>query len=166
MSTNKRKSNTAGTERRTSEDAAAIEFGRRLRAARTARGATLRDVANEAGVSIAYLSDLERAVLTNPTLDKLRKIADTLGASIDDLLDAAPIEPSSGSVPAALQEFAASPGFQSEVEAQAQKWRRDPGELRDEWIRLLGAIQLGGRRPSGPSDYLFIFETIRRAIDA
>ena len=31
------------------------------------------DVANEAGVSIAYLSDLERAVLTNPTLDKLRQ---------------------------------------------------------------------------------------------
>ena len=66
----------------------------------------------------------------------------------------------------ALQEFAASPGFQSGAEAQAQKWRRDPGELREEWIRLLDAIQVGGRRPSAPSDYLFIFETIRRAIDA
>ena len=165
MSTNKRKSTTAGTERRTSEDAAAIEFGRRLRAARTARGSTLRDVANEAGVSIAYLSDLERAVLTNPTLDKLRKIADALGASIDDLLDAAPIEPSSESVPVALQEFASSPSFQAEVDGQARKWRREPSELRDEWIRLLNAIQVGGRRPSGPSDYLFIFETIRRAID-
>jgi transcriptional regulator with XRE-family HTH domain len=123
-------------------------------------------VANEAGVSVAYLSDLERAVLTNPTLDKLRKIAGALGASIDDLLDAAPGAAAAGSIPAALQDFVASASFHSEVDAQAAAWRRDPRDLREEWLRLLGAIELGGRRPAAPSDYLFIFESIRRAISA
>ena len=131
-----------------------------------ARGKTLRDVANDAGVSIAYLSDLERAVLTNPTLDKLRAIADALGASIDELLHTSGTpEEAASALPAPLQEFAASQGFFDEVDAEAKRWKRDPEELREEWLRLLDAIQLGGRRPPSANDYLFIFESIRRAVD-
>lgn len=128
---------------------------------------TLRDVANEAGVSIAYLSDLERAVLANPTLDKLRAIADALRVSIDDLLGGAP-DPSTAQarLAAPLQEFTEMEAFRVEVNAEAQRWRRDPEELREEWIRLLEIIHVGGRRPSSPSDYLFIFESIRRAVES
>src|SRR3546814_17027158 len=39
------------------------------------RGLTLREVSERSGVSIPYLSDLERGVLVNPTLDTLKKIA-------------------------------------------------------------------------------------------
>lgn len=130
-------------------------------------GMTLRDVAVEAGVSIAYLSDLERAVLANPTLDKLRGIADALQVSIDDLLGTTPAPPgSTPGLPAALQEFAETPAFRTEVNTEAKRWRRDSLELREEWIRLLGAIQLGGRRPVSANDYLFIFESIRRAVES
>jgi transcriptional regulator with XRE-family HTH domain len=166
LSTNKAKRNPVRAEG-SPADAAALEFGRRLRAARAARGMTLRDVANEAGVSIAYLSDLERAVLTNPTLDKLRAIADALRVSIDDLLGGDLAEPTSEPQHGTpLREFSEMEAFRVEVDAQAKRWRRDPAELRDEWIRLLEAIQVGGRRPSAPNDYLFIFESIRRAVES
>jgi len=128
---------------------------------------TLRDVANEAGVSIAYLSDLERAVLANPTLDKLRAITDALRVSIDDLLGAVAAEATADTKLAApLREFLEMETFRVEVDAEARRWRRDPKELRDEWIRLLEGIQVGGRRPSSPSDYLFIFESIRRGVES
>lgn len=167
MSTNKPKKSPSRTERPSPADLAALEFGGRLRAARLARGMTLRDMANEAGVSIAYLSDLERAVLANPTLDKLRGIADALRVSIDDLLgtDEAYAQSPPG-LPAPLEEFTGTQAFRSEVDAEARRWRRDPAELRDEWVRLLGAIQLGGRRPPSANDYLFIFESIRRAVES
>jgi transcriptional regulator with XRE-family HTH domain len=126
---------------------------------------TLRDVANEAEVSIAYLSDLERAVLTNPTLGTLRRIAQALEISIDDLLgggDAA--TPRASQLPPALAAFSEDDAFKTEIEAQARRSRRDPDELRQEWLQVLEAIEIGGRRPSAPYDYLFIFESIRRAV--
>jgi transcriptional regulator with XRE-family HTH domain len=167
LSTNKKKKSPSRTERLAPAEAAVLEFGQRLRAARVARGMTLRDVANEAGVSIAYLSDLERAVLANPTLDKLRGIADALRVSIDDLLGTDGTRSSAApGLPAALEEFAQTQAFRAEVDAEAKRWRRDSAELREEWIRLLEAIQLSGRRPSSSNDYLFIFESIRRAIES
>jgi transcriptional regulator with XRE-family HTH domain len=127
---------------------------------------TLRDVANEAGVSIAYLSDLERAVLANPTLDKLRGIADALRIPIDELLGN-PQLAAEGDPPLAgpLRDFAALDAFRLEIEAEAKRWRRDVAEIRDDWIRLLAGLQIAGRRPTSASDYLFIFEAIRRAVE-
>jgi transcriptional regulator with XRE-family HTH domain len=127
---------------------------------------TLRDVANEAEVSIAYLSDLERAVLTNPTLGTLRRIAEALEVSIDELLGSdGVIPPRPVPLPPALAAFAESDTFTTEIEAQARRSRRDANELREEWLHVLEAIEIGGRRPNSPSDYLFIFESIRRAVD-
>jgi transcriptional regulator with XRE-family HTH domain len=127
---------------------------------------TLRDVATEAGVSIAYLSDLERAVLTNPTLDKLRAIADALRVSIDELLGSDSLEAGQESaIPQPLGEFVEMEAFRVEIDSEAKRWRRDQSDLRDEWTRLLDSIQIGGRRPSSANDYLFIFESIRRAIE-
>ena len=127
---------------------------------------TLRDVANEAGVSIAYLSDLERAVLANPTLDKLRGIADALRVSIDDLLGEPEVARNQRlDLAGPLFEFADMPAFRTEVETEAKRWRRDPSELRNEWIALLERVEIAGRRPAAASDYLFIFESIRRAVD-
>lgn len=126
---------------------------------------TLRDVANEAEVSIAYLSDLERAVLTNPTLGTLRRIAAALAVSIDDLLGVNDEPPPSAPLPQALAAFAETDAFKSEVEAQARRRRLNSDELRQEWLQALEAIEIGGKRPDSPSDYLFIFESIRRAVD-
>src|SRR2546423_15256362 len=75
----------SGASSRTPTDAS-LGFGARLRKARMAQGLTLRDLSNESKVSIAYLSDLERGVLGNPTLDTLRAIASALNVSLNELL--------------------------------------------------------------------------------
>lgn len=143
-----------------------MAFGDRLRQARTARNMTLRDVAGPAGVSIAYLSDLERGVLENPTLDKLRGIATALDISVNELLgvperDDQPTAPR----PPALRDFASSESFRTATSEQAARLRRDVEALRGQWLTVLGSIEVAGRRPASSSDYSFIFEAIRRAVE-
>ena len=140
-------------------------FGGRLRRARQGQKKTLRQVASSAGVSIAYLSDLERGVLENPTLDKLRGIAAALDVSLNELLDVPGPGREPAREPSALREFVESDRFLSLTKEQARRLRRDPASLRKEWLEVLGAINLGGLQPRTVSDYAFVFETIRHAIE-
>jgi transcriptional regulator with XRE-family HTH domain len=127
---------------------------------------TLREVAVPAGLSITYLSDLERGVVENPTLDKLRAIAGALGVAIDELVGEPEDETEPLVVyPPALERFAESEAFLSAVRDEAKRLRRDPERLREEWLRVMATIEIAKRRPSDVSDYLFIFEAIRRAVD-
>jgi transcriptional regulator with XRE-family HTH domain len=142
------------------------QLGARLRAARRDKGMTLRDVFEATNVSITYLSDLERGVLSNPTLDKVKLIAGALGVTVEDLLgsgDNAGLrdEPA---LPAPLQALAASPQFLEATEADARTWRTTPEALQRAWLDSLQRISVDGRRPQSMMDYLFIFEAIRRAI--
>lgn len=129
---------------------------------------TLRDVADPAGVSIAYLSDLERGKLDNPTLDTLSSIARALDASLNELLalegeDGATRRPRPRSP--ALLELAASASFNEAIDEHAKRMRAAPAEVRDEWLALLDRVEVAGRRPRTSSDYMFIFEAIRRAVE-
>lgn len=127
---------------------------------------TLRDVFEKTGVSITYLSDLERGVLSNPTLDKVRQIALALDITVEDLLgpSGTPESPVA-TLPAALTTLLASPQFQEAVETQAKSWHTTPDALQQAWLECLNGISVDGRRPRSAMDYLFIFEAIRRAID-
>lgn len=149
-----------------SADAAATEFGERMRSARRTRGLTLREVSEGTGISITYLSDLERGALANPTLDKLVLIAKTLGVTIADLLGADEgAQPGGDEVPAALQELSATPQFQEAVASEAKRWRTTPAVVEREWISALQRIDVLGHRPRDFFDYLFVFEAIRRALE-
>jgi transcriptional regulator with XRE-family HTH domain len=68
---------------------AAAAFGARLKAARNAEGLTLREVSERSGLSITYLSDLERGELQNPTLKALEAIGSALTTPLDELLGVA-----------------------------------------------------------------------------
>lgn len=167
MSTNKSKRNSSSRANARDPAAAAASFGQRLREVRSAKGRTLRDVALNAKVSIAYLSDLERGKLSNPTLDKLRQIADELGVSVDDLLgtrDEVAMGPRGPGRSSALQALARSAPFREAVQEQAVRLGRPARELTDEWLDALAGIQVAGQRPRDASDYLFIFEASRRAV--
>ena len=63
-------------------------IGRSLREARRRRGLTLRAVADEAGVTESFLSQVERDI-ASPSIATLRRIAVALGTSIGTLLDSA-----------------------------------------------------------------------------
>jgi transcriptional regulator with XRE-family HTH domain len=150
-----------------SAEITAAEFGDRMRAARRRRELTLREVSEATGISITYLSDLERGVLANPTLDKLVGIARSLGVSVDELLGEPGREEGTGeAVPRSLTEFAALPQFNDAVAAQSKRWRTPPDALRREWLDCLAGLEINGSRPKDSFDYLFIFEAIRRALEA
>lgn len=59
----------------------------RIRALRKARGLTLRELAQRAGVTESFLSQVERGT-ASPSISSLRRIASGLGQSIGSLFDA------------------------------------------------------------------------------
>src|SRR5258706_1581902 len=61
-----------------------VDVGKRLRAIRIARRRTLRDVAERAGLSESFLSQVERG-RASASIASLRRIADGLGVSMADL---------------------------------------------------------------------------------
>ena len=61
-------------------------IGRSLREARHRRGLTLKAVAQMAGVTESFLSQVERDI-ASPSIATLRRIATALGTSIGELLD-------------------------------------------------------------------------------
>jgi len=67
-----------------------LELGPHLRSLRTARGLTLRELAQRAEVTESFLSQAERGVAT-PSIASVRRIARGLGLSIADLF--AEVEP-------------------------------------------------------------------------
>ncbi|HLX89898.1 MAG TPA: helix-turn-helix transcriptional regulator [Acidimicrobiales bacterium] len=141
------------------------QFGDRLRRWRSDRGVTLRDVSEVSGISIAYLSDLERGKLANPTLDTLTALAAALGVSLNELLGIEAEQPGEPRLPAALQEFRSSIAFRDAVTNEAARWKMSPEEVERGWIESLSAIRIGRRAPRSASDYLFIFEAARRVLE-
>ena len=60
-------------------------LGGKVNSLRTERGWSLRKLAREAGISIGYLSQIERGERTNPSPKKLKKLAEALGTSLKEL---------------------------------------------------------------------------------
>jgi transcriptional regulator with XRE-family HTH domain len=71
-----------------------VDLGARIRALRLARGATLRQLAAQAGVTESFLSQVERGV-ASPSIASVQRIARALGQSIAELFAA---DESAGSV--------------------------------------------------------------------
>jgi len=63
-----------------------VDVGERLRLIRTARRCTLREVAERAGLSESFLSQVERG-RASASVASLRRIADGLGVSMADLFE-------------------------------------------------------------------------------
>jgi transcriptional regulator with XRE-family HTH domain len=68
-------------------DSIGVDLGARIRALRLARGATLRQLAAQAGVTESFLSQVERGV-ASPSIASVQRIARALGQSIAELFAA------------------------------------------------------------------------------
>ena len=66
-----------------------LTLGEALRQMRTAQGLKLRDVEKAAGVSNAYLSQIETGKIDKPSPNILYKLAELYGASYDALMELA-----------------------------------------------------------------------------
>jgi transcriptional regulator with XRE-family HTH domain len=154
-----------GTRSADSSRDAPSQFGDRLRRWRSGRGVTLRDVSEASGISIAYLSDLERGKLANPTLDTLTALAAALRVSLNELLGIETDQALEPRLPSALEEFRSSAAFHEAVTSEAARWKMSPEEVERGWLDSLAAIRIGRRAPRTASDYLFIFEAARRVLE-
>lgn len=62
-------------------------LGDNIRKIRKSKKISINTLAKQAEVSLGYLSDLENNKFTNPTLDKLNKLADALGVSVNEFFN-------------------------------------------------------------------------------
>lgn len=123
-------------------------LGSRLRDARTAQSLSLTEVATRAGISKAYLSQLEHGASTTPSHDVVRRLATALGASIAGLTGISETwQPSEvDKLPASLRAFAHRAAIpESEVE-------------------MLAGIHYRGKQPGEADDWAHIYETIKRTV--
>jgi transcriptional regulator with XRE-family HTH domain len=63
-----------------------MKFGAFVRQERESREIGLREMAGKIGVSPTYMSKVERDEFPPPAEDKVRKIAEIIGADVDELL--------------------------------------------------------------------------------
>src|ERR1700755_2174233 len=69
-----------------------VDVGERLRDIRRLRRATLKTIADRAGVSESFLSQVERG-RASASIASLRRIADALGVAVADLFEQGPLRP-------------------------------------------------------------------------
>lgn len=123
-------------------------LGSRLRDARTVQELSLTEVANRAGISKAYLSQLEHGVSTTPSHDVLRRLATALGATIAELTGA----------PETWQ-----PGENDKFPASLRAFARG-ADIPEADIQMLAGIHYRGKQPGQPDDWAHIYETIKRTV--
>lgn len=139
-------------------------MGDRLRSQRRGLGRTLAEVAEEADVSMTYLSNLERG-RGNPTLGVLTKIATALAVDVGSLVGNAPasddgeIDVIMMNAPASLLDFSRSTAFETSIARIAERRHEDSKQLR---VRILRGMAASPRRSTGePTD-----EDWKRLLDA
>jgi transcriptional regulator with XRE-family HTH domain len=121
-------------------------LGGRVRARRQRRGWTLRDLADNTGLSVPYLSDIERGNVVNPTLETLTTLAAALEASVAELLGDQPAAPAERPLSVSLQRFVRSEDFTRRIERLAGVADRPAEHIRQEVIDFLATAP---KRASG-----------------
>ena len=129
-----------------------MTLAERFRELRKERGWRLKDVAEVTGLSIPYLSDLERD-RTNPSLDTLRTLAKAYDMTVHDLM--APVdfygERTPASLPRGLAELIDDPALGAEITP--------------DWIETLSRIELRGKRPESKRDWYEIYLHLKRVLE-
>ena len=138
-------------------------IGQRLRARRVELGRTLAEVAEQSGLSLPYVSNLERG-RGNPTLEALGALARALDVPLASLVgDEGPIEPLQvvlASAPPSLRQFSRSPDFLEAVQELAERQGESEEVMRQKL--LMGMASSPRRSGSGePTE-----EDWRRILDA
>jgi transcriptional regulator with XRE-family HTH domain len=128
------------------------KIGVRIRNRREDLGLSLNALSEQAKVSKGYLSQLENADASNPSIDTLGRIAEALELPLEELVsEPRPPEPAKGRLPRGLADFV------SERESRGNT-------LPDEDVEMLRGISYRGRQPRTSADWAFLYETIVRTI--
>lgn len=131
-----------------------MKLGQKIRQLREEKGLSLNGLAEEAGISKAYLSQLENDVSKQPSAEILLKIASALGITIADLLDQ-PVRVyaedfEDEDIPYVLREFVDKRG--------------EALDIQKEDVRMLMNIRYRGNQPKAIEEWEHILQTIRYVI--
>lgn len=129
-----------------------MSLGTRLAEIRNTQGLSMRKVAADAGISVAYLSKLERDETTNPSIEVLEGLARALNVEL------AEIRPSVGQA----VEAALPPSLQKFIEEENHRF---PELLQKDWQDSLFRVRLRGRYPETSRDWMSIFVAMRGALE-
>ena len=129
-----------------------MKLSTKLRQLREGKGYSVAQLAEESGVSPAYIRQIESEFRQNPTGEVLKKLASALGTTVPDLLgeSLAITEDSLKGVPKSLRQLARKKGKQI--------------DLRSEDIEMLQNIHFRGKRPSKMDDWELIFLFLKRIL--
>ena len=126
-----------------------MNLSQKIRQLREEKGLSLNKLAEIAGISKAYLSQLENNVSKQPSAEILLKIASALGTTIADLLD----KP----VRVHAKDFGEMPdGLRKLINEQGETL-----DIREEDVKMLMSIRYRGNQPKTPEDWEHILRTIR-----
>lgn len=112
----------------------------------------MRKVALDAGISVAYLSKLERDETSNPSIEVLEGLARALNVDFPELRPSAAVS-SKPELPDSLQKF---------IEENKHRFE----ELNQlDWQDSLARVRLRGRYPETSRDWMSIFIAMKGALD-
>ena len=126
-----------------------MNLSQKIRQLREEKELSLNKLAEIAGISKAYLSQLENNVSKQPSAEILFKIATALGTTIADLLEK-PVRVYS-------DDFQEVPdGLRKLIDEQGETL-----DIREEDVKMLMNIRYRGNQPDTPEDWEHILRTIR-----
>ena len=128
-----------------------MELGQRLRFIRKENRLTLKKLSQLSGLSVPYLSDIERNVV-NPSVDTLRKVAEAYNISVKDLISG--VEGLGESSHTDYPE-----GFQSFLKKYETQY-----QINDDWKESLLKVNFRGRHPTSETEWLELYLYLRRIL--
>lgn len=118
-------------------------IGPRIRELRKARGWSLSDLAERAGISRSYLFRIERGK-SSPTYTKIQALAEALGVLPSELLGE---KHQTDDIPQSLKDFADEEGLSSQQ------------------TQMLTHIEYRGEKPDSPKEWRAIYSIIKTMIE-
>ncbi len=122
-----------------------MQINDRIRVLRKEKGLTLKQLASASGLSLPFLSEVERGE-SNPSLESLESIARGLSINIEELLIDTEIK-TSGTIPPTLESAISS------------------GKIPPDWAQTLKNIQHRGHQPQTEDDWITLYYSVRKVLE-
>jgi transcriptional regulator with XRE-family HTH domain len=128
-----------------------MTIGQRMREKRREKELTLKQLADRTGLSVTYLSDVERDQ-TQPSLKTLGVVAQGLDLSTTDLMAGVDAlgESTELALPAGLRELCDDPA-----------WKE---QLTEDWQKTLVKLDYRGKRPQTKQEWRDVFISLRHVL--
>ena len=135
-----------------------MSLSQKIKQLREEKGFSLSKLAEAAGVSKAYLSQLENSVSKQPSAEIVFKIASALGTTIADLLDK-PVRVHSDNF-LKLGEDEIPYGLRELIDERGKDL-----DIREEDVKMLMHIQYRGKQPKSVDEWEYVLRTIRLIVN-